>query len=181
MRIFFGLFTVAAMVALLAWALTRPAGQSGSSALLGKQARDFKVVLLSGGENLGSHVSLADFKGRPLIINFWASWCSSCRSEAQALERFSQENKEKVTVLGIAVQDSADAVREVIKTQGKTFPVAIDEDGSASVEYGVTGVPETFFIDAAGVVRYKATGPLEVHELAKKLELLTTAGDKGTH
>ena len=96
------------------------------------------------------------------------------------MEAFWRANHDKVAVVGIAVQDSAEAVREAIQAQGKTYTIGLDEDGRASVDYGVTGVPETFFIDAAGVVRHKTAGPLDSAELAKMLEMLTAAGMKET-
>lgn len=184
-NILVGAAAVIALIGLLAWAMTRPSNYSGPSALLNKPAPNFQVTLLSGDEHVKSQVakqlSLEDFKGRPVIVNFWASWCSSCRSEAGELEAFWQAHKDKISLVGIAVQDSADAVLEYVQASGKSFPVGLDEDGQASVNYGVAGVPETFFIDGSGVVRHKVAGPLDGQILAKMLEILTAQGDKGSH
>jgi cytochrome c biogenesis protein CcmG/thiol:disulfide interchange protein DsbE len=173
---FVGVCAILALVALLAWALGRVGGNLGKSALIGKPAREFQLPLLKEGS-----VSLADYKGRPLMLNFWASWCSSCRSEAREIEAFWQTHQDKIAVLGVAVQDTADAVREAVAAQGKTYPIALDEEGRVNIDYGVTGVPETFFVDAAGIVRHKVSGPMTAAEMAKILEILLTEGDKGQH
>lgn len=148
--------------------------QKVPSALVGKAAADFEIPSIEEG---GGKISLAQFRGKPVIVNFWASWCTSCREEAEMLETFWQIWKEKgIQVIGIAVQDTPDAAREFARRAGKTFPLGIDESGKTGLDYGVYGVPETFFIDANGVVRYKEAGPLTREILlTEAAHLMTTS------
>jgi cytochrome c biogenesis protein CcmG/thiol:disulfide interchange protein DsbE len=142
------------------------------SALVGKDAATFSVPIL---DSPDGKLDLSAFKGRPVILNFWASWCTSCREEAEMLETFWQMSKDKgIQVIGIAVQDSKEAALEFARRAGKTFPVGIDESGKVGLDYGVYGVPETFFIDASGIIRYKEAGPLTREVLLTEAERLMT-------
>jgi cytochrome c biogenesis protein CcmG/thiol:disulfide interchange protein DsbE len=148
--------------------------QKVPSALVGKTAADFEIPSIEEG---GGRVSLAQFRGKPVIVNFWASWCTSCREEAEMLETFWQIWKEKgIQVVGIAVQDTPEAAREFARRAGKTFALGIDESGKTGLDYGVYGVPETFFIDASGFIRYKEAGPLTREVLmTEAARLMTTS------
>ncbi len=143
------------------------------SAFLDKEALPFEVKWLQGQEHLATPrtegFGLADFKGKPLILNFWASWCYSCRAEASDFEAFWQRYKDKgVIVAGIAIQDSPEAARQFAKGFGKTYMLGLDaEDGKAAIDYGVTGVPETFFINRQGIVIHKEAGPVTAQILAQ--------------
>ena len=100
------------------------------STLIGKPAKDFDVELLEGSSWLpalqNNKVKLSDLKGKPIILNFWASWCVSCREEAMYLETFWKRYREKGwIVLGIAIQDTAEAATEFAKVHGKTYPIAL--------------------------------------------------------
>ncbi len=148
------------------------------SAFLGKRAQEFKAGWLQGKEHLGEPkpegFSSEDFKGRPLILNFWASWCYSCRSEARDFEAFWQKYKDRgIAVVGIAIQDTPTAALEFARTYGKTYILGLDsEDGKAAIDYGVTGVPETFFIDRQGILIHKEAGPVSTELLAHYADLL---------
>ena len=148
--------------------------QKVPSALVGKTAAGFESPPLVIN---GQKVSLASFKGKPVILNFWASWCTSCREESEMLETFWQIWKDKgIQVIGIAVQDTPEAAREFAQKAGKTFVLGIDESGKVGIDYGVYGVPETFFIDASGIIRYKEAGPLTKDILvAEATRLMTTS------
>lgn len=101
----------------------------------------------------------ADYAGRPLVIRFWADWCRYCEGEMQAIEQVYQRHKDRgLTVLAInAGQDSATAAA-FAKKIGITYPVLLDEDSAIAKQYGVVGLPTTYFIDARGVVRAKVVG-----------------------
>jgi cytochrome c biogenesis protein CcmG/thiol:disulfide interchange protein DsbE len=147
------------------------------SPLVGKSAKEFHVRMIQGANALLGHRSdfldLGQLKGSPFIINFWASWCSTCAEEAKTLETFWKEHgSEGVKVLGIAVHDRWEDVVNVTKSLGKTYPIALDEEGHASLNYGVTGVPETVFINAQGVVIHKEVGPLSRSLLNRFLKQL---------
>lgn len=144
------------------------------SPLIGTPAKEFRLRLLQGSEILlgrkAETVELADLKGSPLIINFWASWCGSCAEEARTFENFWKEHKtDGVKVIGIAVHDKAEEVLSFVNSFGKTYPIGLDEDGKVSLNYGVTGVPETIFINAQGLVVHKETGPVDRPLLEKFL------------
>lgn len=152
--------------------------QSVASNLIGQPAKDFSTELLQGaswiGKGDGKSIRLEDLKGKPLILNFWASWCVSCREEAQFFEAFWQRHKEQgIMMVGVAIQDTPEAAMEFAKAFGKTYPLGLDNTGKASIDYGVYGVPETFFIDKSGIIRHKETGPMSVELLESKLPLIT--------
>jgi cytochrome c biogenesis protein CcmG/thiol:disulfide interchange protein DsbE len=137
-----------------------------------KAALPFKVPLVQGKENLqladGTEITLADLKGKPFVLNFWASWCVSCREEAKELEAFWEGHRDQVLVVGIAIQDTQEAAKKFAAYFGKTYTLGLDADGKAAIDYGVSGVPETFLVDKNGVIRHKEIGPVT----AKKLEEL---------
>jgi len=144
--------------------------------LLNKKANDFKVSWLQGQEHLDNPrglLALDDFKGKPLILNFWASWCVSCREEARLMEIFWRKYSPMgVKMVGIAVHDSPTAAMEFARYYGKTYILGLDENGNAGIEYGVTGVPETFFIDKSGLIRHKEAGPLTAELLEKHTAII---------
>jgi cytochrome c biogenesis protein CcmG/thiol:disulfide interchange protein DsbE len=145
------------------------------SSQLGKVAADFEVEVLEGSSWLpkitDGKVSLLDLRGKTVVLNFWASWCVSCRQEARELETYWQRSREQnVIVLGIAIQDTPEAAKDFAKTHGKTYPIGIDSTGKTSIDYGVSGVPETFIIDSNGVIQHKETGPVT----AELLELVSS-------
>lgn len=147
------------------------------SALIGKPAFDFDVKVIQGSQWLSdgslARINQTSFKGKPLIVNFWASWCMACRDEARDFEAFWQEYKSKgINLLGIAIQDEPSAALEFARTFGKTYLLGIDDNGQSAINYGVTGVPETFFIDSRGIIRDKITGPADPAKLREIVEKL---------
>lgn len=135
------------------------------SALIDRPALPFQVDWLQGQaflpEASGKTFKLENFKGKPMVLNFFASWCHSCREEARDFEAFWQRHKnEDVVVVGIAIQDTPEAALQFAKLYGKTYVLGLDTDGHAAIDYGVSGVPETFFIDRGGIIRYKEAGPV---------------------
>jgi cytochrome c biogenesis protein CcmG/thiol:disulfide interchange protein DsbE len=127
------------------------------SPLLGRPAAAFSLTTFA-----GSPLSLESLRGKVVVLNFWASWCvPACYEEAPTLERTWRAYKDKgVTVVGVDVQDKEEAAREFLARFGHSFPNAPDPKGRVSVDYGVYGVPETFFIDRKGRVRFKHVGAL---------------------
>lgn len=147
------------------------------SALINKPAKDFQVDWLQGQEFLNQTnsetFSLNDFKGRPLILNFWASWCYSCRAEARDFEDFWRKYQSSdVIVAGIAIQDTPEKAMNFAQQYGKTYILGIDSEGSVAIDYGVTGVPETFVIDRQGYIIDKVAGPVDQQKLASFAETL---------
>ena len=122
------------------------------SPLIGKPAALFTLRAFD-----GERLSLESLRGRVVVVNFWASWCNpSCYEEAPALERGWRAYRERgVVVLGVAIQDKREAIEKFVKDFGLTFANAQDVTGTVSVDYGVYGVPETFFLDRQGRIRVK--------------------------
>ncbi len=121
----------------------------------GTEAPDFTVRDLKGQE-----VSLSDFRGRLVFLNFWATWCPPCREEMPSMERLYQSMKDKpFTLLAVSVDANAEMVERFRQARGFTFPILIDEDQKAATLYQTTGVPETFIISPEGNILYKIIGP----------------------
>jgi cytochrome c biogenesis protein CcmG, thiol:disulfide interchange protein DsbE len=108
----------------------------------------------------GEPLSLEAQRGKVVVLNFWASWCyPACYEEAPALERGWRAWRERgVMVVGVDVQDTADKARKFIDDFKLTFPNVQDVSGKVAIDYGIYGVPETFFIDRRGVIRAKHVG-----------------------
>jgi cytochrome c biogenesis protein CcmG/thiol:disulfide interchange protein DsbE len=144
------------------------------SPLVGRPAAAFTLTTFA-----GSPVSLESLRGKVVLLNFWASWCvPACYDEAPALERTWRDYKDKgVVIVGVDIQDSEEAARKVLAQFGHSFPNAPDPGGRVAVDYGVYGVPETFFIDREGRIRAKHVGALSDQMFAEAIEpLLAAAG-----
>lgn len=125
------------------------------SPLVGRPAAAFALTTFE-----GAPLSLETERGKVVVVNFWASWCyPACYEEAPVLERNWRAYRDRgVVVIGVDIQDREEAARKFIKDFGLTFPNARDMTGKVSVDYGVYGVPETFFIDRRGRIRAKHVG-----------------------
>ena len=150
----------AALGALFVWAIITGSrlGQNPAlieSPLIGNPAPEFTLPALGG----GGEVSTADYDGDILVVNFWASWCVPCRAEAPHLQSFYERwSSQGVGMVGIVYQDSEAAAMEFRDEFGLTFPQVMDPDGTAAIDFGVFGIPETFVIDEDGVVMAKLIG-----------------------
>lgn len=171
---------LAAVFAVFAYALTRES--TLASPLVGRTAPPFEARLFdpdpAGGFGADGDLALAELAGRPVVLNFWASWCLSCRDEAAVLESGWQRHGPEVAFVGIAVNDEPRAARDFIERYGKTYWLAEDTDGSVAVDYGLYGVPETFFIGPDGRILARHVGPLTALDLERRIEALNR-GDVG--
>ena len=98
----------------------------------------------------GNEVTLASFFGKPIILNFWASWCGPCKMEMPELQEFYDEYGEDIHFLLVSVDDSVDTAKAFIEKEGYTFPVFFDTTSMGAYSYGASSIPLTFFIDAEG-------------------------------
>ena len=139
------------------------------SAMVGKPA---PAVALPDLRDAGGTVSAIDFKGRPFLVNVFASWCAPCRAEAPALALLSEE----IEIFGIAYKDKPEDTRDFLATYGDPFEgIGIDRDGDAGMRWGVYGVPETFLVDPSGTIILRHAGPIDRRVLD---ELLRPAIEK---
>lgn len=140
------------------------------SPLLNKPAPEFTMPLLGQNKSL----SLKDLRGKPVILNFWASWCQACKAEALVLQaaylRY-DKGQQKIRVIGVAIQDKPKDAIAFAKRYGKTYTLGLDnEAGDISLSYGLYGVPETFFIDGKGIIRFKHVGAVTTEIIKKRVE-----------
>lgn len=121
-------------------------------------------------------VALADYRGRPVVLNFWASWCVPCRREMPRLAAADRRVGDKIAFVGINYQDQRDDAAELARDTGVAFPSGIDSDGAVGRRYGLYGMPTTIFIDAQGEIVARHLGELSADALDDYLELLLTPG-----
>ena len=172
MKRFLVVLILAGVVAMFAWALSRE--QTLASPLVGKPAPAFSMPLYAADSTL----SLEGLRGTPVVLNFWASWCLSCRDEARVLEAGWERFGPEVAFVGIAVNDEDGLARDFIRRYGKTYHLGSDVDGSVAVDYGLYGVPETFFIGRDGRILSRHIGPLTTTDLDRRIAELE-AGEVG--
>ena len=107
----------------------------------------------------GQIVSLSDFRGKPVLINFWASWCQPCREEMPYLQQVYDEWTGKgLVLLTIDIGETPAAINKFLAENNLSLPVLLDSDKQVGQEYGITGIPETFLIDKNGIIRKKQIG-----------------------
>ena len=142
------------------------------SPLVGRPAPDFTLTLLDGKE-----LRLRDLRGRPAVVNFWASWCyPSCWNEAPRLEATWQRYKDQgVVMVGIIYQDTEENARNFIDNHEKTYPNGLDPKSRIAIAYGVYGIPETLFIDRDGKIGHKHIGEISVETLTAETGALLRA------
>jgi cytochrome c biogenesis protein CcmG/thiol:disulfide interchange protein DsbE len=150
------------LLAVLGWGLAHP-GAGAPSPIAGRPAPDLVVRTFA-----GPSVSVSSFKGRPLVLNFWASWCTPCRQEAPVLAAASRAG-DGAEFLGAAIQDSEAPARAFEAEFQVPYQDGLDTEGGY-LRYGVTGPPETFFIDRQGIIRYRHQGPLDAATLRTYLD-----------
>ena len=133
---------------------------------IGQAATDFTVTTLD-----GQTMKLSDFRGHPVVLNFWASWCGPCREEMPLLSKTYEEQKDSgLVVLAVNVQESAATARRYAEQNKLPFTIALDEKGEISGLYRVRSLPTTYFIDAEGVIQSWQTGTLSKMLLDRHLD-----------
>ena len=104
-------------------------------------------------------VTVESLRGKPAVVNFWASWCEPCRKEARHLQRFHERNTGRVSVVGVSYTDSVAGARRFVQQYGWTFPNLSDPEGVAGSEYDLVGLPVTVILDSDGQIAARLRGP----------------------
>ena len=168
---------LAGLIALLAWATVKSGGRPGGLIVNNtfgevpikeKPAWDFTLQLFE-----GRTLALSELRGKVVMVDFWASWCPPCRKEAPELARVYREYQGKaVEFVGVDIWDSEEGAKEFIARYAIPYPNGLDAKGKIAIDYGVTGIPEKFFISKDGVLLKKFIGPMSEDKLKGVLDEL---------
>lgn len=125
---------------------------------IGAKAPDFSLRNLK-----GEIIKLSDFKGKKVMLNFWATWCPPCKQEMPAIQQFFEEKGKDVVILAVNI-DGAEDVIEFVQSKKITFSILLDENNRVNEQYKVVTIPTTFFIDEKGIIQHKfySAMPIEI-------------------
>lgn len=148
--------------------LTQPAPAPATTADVGQAAPSLKLPLVGGGE-----IDLASYRGRPVLLNFWATWCDPCRAEMPVFERAQQQYRDQgLVVLGVDFQEHDPEIVAFRDEVGVTFPSLVDRTGEVTRQWRATGLPTTFLIDRQGVIQDVRVGAFTDDMLEPRLTKL---------
>jgi cytochrome c biogenesis protein CcmG/thiol:disulfide interchange protein DsbE len=142
---------------------------SSAQAATGKQAPAFDLAALG---DSGAHVSLAAYAGKPVIVNFFASWCGPCRKETPLMAHYYAAAHGSVRVIGVDTNDSRTAALTFTRHYGVTYPVASDPAATTAGAFGVAGLPQTFFLNAQHKIVDRVYGAVTQAALANGVKLM---------
>ncbi|MHB1652035.1 MAG: TlpA family protein disulfide reductase [Desulfitobacteriaceae bacterium] len=137
---------------------------------IGNLAPDFSISMMD-----GKTLKLSELRGKPVFLNFWATWCPPCKQEMPDIEKVSKDNY-PVQIIGANVKEAPMAVGSFLIQKGYTFPVGFDLKGDIANLYMATGIPTSYAIDAKGIIRYVQTGPLTYAQLRQWFTDLAQTG-----
>jgi len=145
--------------------MTRPAPAPVTTADIGQAAPSLRLPLVGGGE-----MDLASYQGRPVLLNFWATWCDPCRAEMPVFERAQQQYRDQgLVVLGVDLQERDPEIVAFLTEIGVTFPTLVDRTGEVTRQWRATGLPTTFLIDRQGIIRDVRVGAFTDGMLEERL------------
>ena len=181
-RAFLGILIAIPVIWLFARSMDRDPRDLGPSPLKGREAPAFTLAVFAPGQDpltrpIGDSVALAALKGQVVVLNFWASWCLACRDEHETLSEVARSYVGKpVHFLGVLYNDDANSgTKWIAEMGGQSYPSVLDPGARTAIDYGLYGVPETFFLDATGHVAYKHTGPVTATVLRRVVDSLMSA------
>jgi peroxiredoxin len=149
------------LVGLVGFAIYRVSTDTGGKPVEGEEAPDFTLTTLDGKQR-----SLSDLKGKPVMINFWGTWCPPCKTEMPAIQQAYMINKSKgFEVVSVNIRENDLPVHNFVQQMGLTFPIWMDKDREVVKQYKIGPIPSTFFINRDGVIEKKIEGPLQLNQL----------------
>ncbi len=169
-----GASVITLVIILFVWFLFQPSGATGSPGVLavGQQAPNFTLT-----STAGKQVSLSQFQGHPVVVNFWATTCAPCQSETPLLQRtLDQHQSQGLVVLGVDQGEEMSAVTQFGKSYELTYPLLADTHLGVNHQYGVTGLPVSYFIDGKGTIRAIVNGVLQTNTLQNGLAAIGITG-----
>jgi cytochrome c biogenesis protein CcmG, thiol:disulfide interchange protein DsbE len=143
---------------------TPPASTAVQAYPSGRAAPALRLRTLDGGR-----VDLAALRGRPVVVNFWATWCEPCVREFPLLARAAGHRAARLAVVGVLYRDQPDAARAFVRQHGGSWPVGVDADGRTTAAWGVVGLPQTFFVRPDGTLASHQLGELTPANLDRQL------------
>lgn len=144
--------------------------------MTGKEAPTFEIRHIGGGAaETVARLSKSDLAGQPFIMNFWATWCVPCQLEHPVFEWADKEIGQRIKIFGVLYEDDEATAREFLKAHPSRIAHYFDARGRMGVDYGLSGVPETYFVDRYGRIQYKHEGPIDAQTLVTKAAQLLTA------
>jgi cytochrome c biogenesis protein CcmG, thiol:disulfide interchange protein DsbE len=169
------LLNLALLALLLKLLLTPAPNTAGSDPLIGRPAPNFSLAMVrsSTGKSL---LSLSNFQGKAVVLNFWASWCDPCKEEAPILEnawKQTQAQGKNIVFLGIDFQDPNSDAMNFLQSNGITYPTVLDADGSVATKYHILSLPDTIFINQNGTVVSKVSQQITAQALSNNLQLIS--------
>lgn len=132
------------------------------------KAIDFKLNDLNGKE-----LSLSDLKGKKVFINFWATWCPSCKAEMPEIEKLYQETKDSnLVIIAVEIGEPLSTVKSFIDSNKYSFKVLLDSDQNVATKYGISAIPTSYFIDAEGNIVSKNVGAMDINQMREHIKAL---------
>lgn len=143
------------------------AATAGEAPAVGYRAPDFTLSTLNGEE-----FTLSEYRGQPVVLNFWATWCPPCRAEIPYFQEASVKYNGQVAIIGVDDGETAAQVAPFAREMGITYPLPIDEQSLVSRRYRVNSLPSTYFVDAAGIIQHLHIGLINQAVLEDQIEKL---------
>jgi peroxiredoxin len=152
-------------------AITLTAGASGPAPRIGREAQDFQVQTLD-----GSTVSLSDYRGQPVWVSFWATWCPPCRAENPDIQEVYEAHQgEGLVILALSIGEETDTVQSYVKRTGLTYTIGLDQTTEIAARYRIVGIPTHFFVDRDGILREWRIGSMSKKTMEKNVAKITSS------
>ena len=143
------------------------AAEGAAYPAVGRMAPDFRLPTLDGGS-----FQLSDQRGKPVVLNFWATWCGPCRNELPAIQKAAEHLSDQVVFAAVDQGEEAATVQSYVDEMGLTFTIPMDDGGEVGYVYNVKGLPTTFFIDRNGVIQSLWMGEMNSVTLAENIAMI---------